>query len=230
MPNQTLTSEAARSGDHTWKIESFSGCDPSCYYAVGAWKLAADLDLSRPIRFPVWAKAPPGHGDLHIQLKYEAGGESHYPGKAQYEGTGAWERLEVHLDLSQISDLNGVWAAVRHVSTTGAPAYIDDLQLATGGPAATTYDLEVATDAGFTNVVEAWTDVNAPAAENRQVTVEGLIRTTAYHWRVRGTNAGGTGSWTRGVFTTTDRAPRHYYLKAYTRRSRHGLSARSGRW
>jgi len=59
-----------------------------------------------------------------------------------------------------------------------------------GGPVAPTSDVEVATGAGFTNMVQAWTDVNAPAAEGRQVTVEGLSRTTAYHWRVRGTNAG----------------------------------------
>jgi len=212
-PNQGRTTEAARSGDMSWKIESFSGCDPSCYYMASAWKLAEDLDLNRPIRFSVWAKAPAGHGDLHIQLKYEAGGESHYPGKARYNGSGAWQRHEVRLDLRQITGLKQVWAAVRHRGTTGAPAYIDDLQLVTDGPVATTYDVEVATDAGFTNVIQAWTDVNALAAAERQVTAEGLNRTTTYHWRVRGTNAGGTGSWTRGVFTTTDRAARRYYVK-----------------
>jgi len=55
--------------------------------------------------------------------------------------------------------------------------------------------------------------VNASTAADRQVTAEGLSRTTEYHWRVRGTNAGGPGTWTRGVFTTTDRAARRYYVK-----------------
>jgi len=53
--------------------------------------------------------------------------------------------------------------------------------LATEGPVATTYDVEVATDAGFTNVIQAWTDLNAPTAAEREVTIEGLSRTTAYH-------------------------------------------------
>jgi hypothetical protein len=137
----------------------------------------------------------------------------HYPGRVNYTDTGAWERLEATLDPTAIPDLGQIQAIVRHVGTTGAPGYIDDLQLVTDGPVATTYDVEVATDAGFTNVVEAWTDVNAQAVAERQVTVEGPSRTTAYHWRVRGTNAGGTGTWTRGVFTTTDRAARRYYVK-----------------
>jgi len=78
-------------------------------------------------------------------------------------------------------------------------------------------------------VIQAWTDVNAPTAEGREVTIEGLSRTTAYHWRVRGTNAGGTGTWTRGVFTTADRAARRYYVKDHADGGRHRLSARSGR-
>jgi len=158
-------------------------------------------------------KAPAGHEDFEIELFYETESGRVYPGPASYTGSGEWQRHEVRLDLRQITGLKQVWAAVRHRGTTGAPAYIDDLQLVTDGPVATTYDVEVATDAGFTNVIQAWTDVNALAAADRQVTAEGLSRTTAYHWRVRGTNAGGTGSWTRGVFTTTDRAARRYYVK-----------------
>jgi len=38
---------------------------------------------------------------------------------------------------------------------TGAAGYIDDLQLATDGPGVTTYDVEVATGAGFTNLIQA---------------------------------------------------------------------------
>jgi len=194
-------------------MESFSGCDPSCYFIVGAWKLSQHLDLNRSLRFSAWMKAPAGHEDFEIELFYETESERVYPGPSAYTGSGEWQRHEVRLGLRQIPDIEQVWAAVRHRGTTGAPAYIDDLQLVTDGPVATTYDVEVATDAGFTNVIQAWTDVNAPTAEDRQVTVEGLSRTTAYHWRVRGTNAGGTGSWTRGVFTTTDRAARRYYVK-----------------
>jgi len=55
--------------------------------------------------------------------------------------------------------------------------------------------------------------VNASQAVGRELTVEGLNRTTAYFWRVRGRNAAGTGSWSEDRFTTTDRAPRRYYIK-----------------
>ena len=137
----------------------------------------------------------------------------HYPGTADYQDTGAWERLEVTLDPAAIPDLERVSAIVRHVGTTGAPAYIDDLQLVTDGPVATTYDVEGATDSTFANGIKAWTGLDAPTAGDRTLTVEGLSRATAYHWRVRGTNAGGTGTWTTGAFPTTDRAPRRYYIK-----------------
>jgi len=153
---------------------------------VGAWKLSQHLDLNRSLRFSAWMKAPAGHEDFEIELFYETESERVYPGPSAYTGSGEWQRHEVRLDLRQISDLKQVWAAVRHRGTTGAPGYIDDLQLAAEGPAATTYDVEVATDAGFTNVVQAWTDVNAQAAADRQVTAEGLSRTTAYHWRREG--------------------------------------------
>ena len=190
-PNQGRTTEAAHSGSTSWKIESFSGCDPACYYMASAWKLATDLDLNRPIRFSAWVKAPVGHGDLHIQLKYEAGGVWHYPGTADYQDTGAWEQLEVMLDPGAIPDLERIEAIVRHVGTTGAPAYIDDLQLVTDGPVATTYDVEVATDSTFANGLESRSGIAAPTAGDRTLTVEGLSRATAYHWRVRGTNPGG---------------------------------------
>jgi len=65
-----------------------------------------------------------------------------------------------------------------------------------------------------------WKPVGAPWSQAQTATpsapnhpVGSLPKGTAYDWRVRGTNAGGTGTWTRGVFTTTDRAPRRYYVK-----------------
>jgi len=44
---------------------------------------------------------------------------------------------------------------VRQGCTTGATAYIDDVQLVTESPVTTTYDVEVATGSAFTNVIEA---------------------------------------------------------------------------
>jgi len=61
------------------------------------------------------------------------------------------------------------------VGTTGTPAYLDDLQLVTEGPVATTYDVEVATNSAFTNVNQEWTGLGATAAD-RPVTVEELNR------------------------------------------------------
>lgn len=67
---------------------------------------------------------------------------------------------------------------------------------------ATAYQLQLATDAGFTGVVRNET----VAATSR--TVSGLDESTTYYWRVRATNTDGDGPWSNGrSFTTTVGAP-----------------------
>ncbi len=62
---------------------------------------------------------------------------------------------------------------------------------------ATTYEVQVATDAGFASIVASQTGLAsgsyAPA---------GLAEGTTYFWRARGSNAGGTGPWASASFTT----------------------------
>jgi len=69
-------------------------------------------------------KAPVGYEDFEIELFDEKESGRVYSGASACTGSGEWQ-----------------W----HVGTTGAPGYIDDLQLAAEGPVATTYDVEVAT-------------------------------------------------------------------------------------
>ncbi|MCL4869377.1 MAG: M36 family metallopeptidase [Anaerolineae bacterium] len=63
-------------------------------------------------------------------------------------------------------------------------------------PSATSYTVEVATDAGFTNIIH--TNTVAGTSD----TVNGLAILTTYHWRVRATNPCGTGT-NSAVFTFT---------------------------
>ena len=55
---------------------------------------------------------------------------------------------------------------------------------------AASYGLQVATDAGFTNLVVNQTTITATV-----YAVTGLLNNTQYYWRVNTTNAGGTGAW-----------------------------------
>ena len=125
-----------------------------------------------------------------------------------YTGDGEWQRLEARLDLSQISGLELVQAITRNHGSNRIAAYWDDLQLMTAEPAASSYDVQVATDAGFTDLIENTTGQSAQHLE-----VGSLTKGTTYHWRVRATNAAGTGPWSEDRFTTIDRAPRRYYIK-----------------
>lgn len=64
---------------------------------------------------------------------------------------------------------------------------------------ADSYDVQVATDAGFTNVIQ---NVLGTLATSVQTT--GLSTLTTYHWRVRANNGCGSGNYTTFSFTTGD--------------------------
>lgn len=76
-------------------------------------------------------------------------------------GEGAWQRL----DLSQISRLEMVQIITRNTGSNSIPAYWDDIQLMTQAPSSDTYDVQVATDAAFTNVIQNETSVQADSVE-----------------------------------------------------------------
>ncbi|MDD5675261.1 MAG: hypothetical protein PHC61_13915, partial [Chitinivibrionales bacterium] len=64
---------------------------------------------------------------------------------------------------------------------------------------ATTYGLQVATDAGFTGLV-----VNQSGLTVLSYNVTGLTNSTTYYWRVNATNGGGTSAWSSvWSFTTS---------------------------
>jgi hypothetical protein len=72
---------------------------------------------------------------------------------------------------------------------------------ATSGAA--TYDLQVATDAAFTNIVS-----NQTGLTGTSYTASGLSTITTYYWRVRGVSSCATGAWpTAFSFTTLDVPP-----------------------
>ncbi|MBI5914261.1 MAG: M36 family metallopeptidase, partial [Bacteroidetes bacterium] len=65
---------------------------------------------------------------------------------------------------------------------------------------ANTYEVQVATDAGFTNVVASATGLTSPSYQTT-----GLLNLTTYHWRSRGINTCGTGTYaTPFSFTTAN--------------------------
>lgn len=66
-------------------------------------------------------------------------------------------------------------------------------------PIADSYDVQVATDAGFTNIIQ---NVIGTLATSVQTT--GLSSLTTYHWRVRAKNSCGTGNYSTFSFTTGD--------------------------
>ena len=78
----------------------------------------------------------------------------------------------------------------------------------TATSAASSYDVQVAIDAGFNNVIQNETSGQADSLETGPLT-----KGTPYQWRVRAHNAGGPGLWATSTFTTTDRAVQRYYLK-----------------
>jgi hypothetical protein len=63
---------------------------------------------------------------------------------------------------------------------------------------ATSYEIQVATGADFASPVVAAAGISAA-----RYTLPGLNRGTTYYWRVRGTNAGGNGSWSVAYSFTT---------------------------
>jgi RHS repeat-associated protein len=208
---QSLSSEEARSGVYSWKVVSSSGCTNGCAYATNRGVSAANLNPEATMVFSAWVKAPAMHDNINIQLKYKANGTWEYPGgmgQAFYTGGGEWQRLEARLDLSQIAGLESVQAITRNAGSNSVAAYWDDVQLMTVEPAASSYDVQVATDADFTDLIKSQAGQSAQSLE-----VGALAKGTNYHWRVRAQNATGPGAWSERSFQTIDRAPRRYYVK-----------------
>ena len=133
--NQYRTSDEARTGRHSWVVESAAGCDNGCPYMISA--NVTDEAAAHPgatVVFSAWVKAPAGHERPGIQLKYKAGGKWSYPAQDVYDADGSWQRLEVRLDLGTITDLQQVVPVARHTGSNGVPAYFDDLRVyAIGG-------------------------------------------------------------------------------------------------
>lgn len=70
-------------------------------------------------------------------------------------------------------------------------------------PNTASYDVQLATDTDFTNVVASPTGITVAAYEH-----SGLTPGVTYHWRVRAVSTGGAGSWSAPfVFTTKPLAP-----------------------
>lgn len=65
---------------------------------------------------------------------------------------------------------------------------------------ATSYELDIATDVGFTNIVESDVGISGTT-----YSTQNLVIMTTYYWRVRGSNICGEGNWsTPWSFTTDD--------------------------
>lgn len=108
------------------------------------------------------------HHNIKMELKCRQNETWPYPGgegRDFYTGDGKWQRLEARIDPSQISDLERVQSITRNAATGSIPAYCDDIQLMTETPAATRYDVQVATDVGFTNVIQNETSVQSGSVE-----------------------------------------------------------------
>lgn len=69
---------------------------------------------------------------------------------------------------------------------------------------ATSYRLDVATDAGFTSFVSGFNDLNVGNVVTYSVT--GLAANTTYFYRIRAVNSGGTGASSNTISPTTDTA------------------------
>ncbi len=68
----------------------------------------------------------------------------------------------------------------------------------TTDPNAASYDIEIASDAGFTTIISS-TNVSSP-----EYSGSGLLPLTQYWWRVRSVNDCGTGAYSSATFTTAD--------------------------
>ncbi|MCP4442582.1 MAG: choice-of-anchor D domain-containing protein, partial [Aureispira sp.] len=68
-----------------------------------------------------------------------------------------------------------------------------------GGTTGETYDIDIATDAGFASIVD-----NATGLATTSYNSTTLLPNTTYHWRVRGTNSCGTTTYSSTFSFTTD--------------------------
>ena len=68
------------------------------------------------------------------------------------------------VDLGALGDVEAISLIACHVGDGTAPAYFNNLQLATTSPAVSSFDVQVARDAAFTDLVHNETSVPPPYA------------------------------------------------------------------
>jgi RHS repeat-associated protein len=140
-PNQGRTTAEAYSGQYSWRLGAAAGCASTDARTYCMWAnyyttaYGGTLDASGTYAFKARMKAAPGHGDLHVELKYRAGGAWQYAGRVPYTASGqapggAWQTVEATLDLAAAGPVKEVQAIIRHLGNDGhAVAYVDALEL-----------------------------------------------------------------------------------------------------
>jgi uncharacterized repeat protein (TIGR01451 family) len=113
------------------------------------------------------------------------------------------------------SGWSSVWSFKTIIAAPAAPVLVTPLNVSVNQPVspvlfwnisntATNYDLQIATDTGFTQRVIPDDTTLTDTFKN----VTGLLNSTTYYWRVRAKNIGGWSNWTaRWSFTTIIAAP-----------------------
>lgn len=162
---------------------------------------------SQPITFSL-AGLPSGLTAVFSSNPVTPGGST----QLTISGIGAQDLGSVDFTLNAASSAGPKNAAlVLNVNTTpeatelltplaGATQVIGGSSLIwTGTPYAAQYDLEIATNASFSTIVETATGLTATEYSPVSATVE----TTTYYWRVRGVNACGIGPWSASRSFTT---------------------------
>lgn len=98
---------------------------------------------------------------------------------------------------------NGMLAPWLYSPSNGSVGMMPTLKLIWNAVAtATSYDLQVATDAAFNNLI-----VNDASLAVTSRTVSGLNASTSYYWRARGKNGNGNGPWSGAYIFTTNALP-----------------------
>jgi len=124
-----------------------------------------------------------------------------------------WWRVSA-TNMGGTSNWSTVWSFTTIVAAPPAPALVSPADGATNqpipvtldwdaSPGATSYQVQVATDVSFTQIIE---DTSGLTGDS--YTLNGLANSTQYWWRVSATNIGGTSNWsTVWSFTTIIAAP-----------------------
>ena len=116
-------------------------------------------------------------------------------------GAGDWSATSSFTTLTSVPDPPAALTLLSPADAATDVALAVDLTW-TADAAATTYDVQVATDAAFASLVSDQTGLAGSS-----FALAGLSNATVYHWRARGVNAGGAGAWTARSFTTEAAPP-----------------------